>query len=624
MLRIKKYFNRAITQLIFSCVLGFSSTILSASQNTDSTDKNTSNDLYYKEILFHFYQNDYFTALTHELAANQQGRLDSNKELIEHGLKLSFGIINNAAMPLPRLLDISSTKESDQNRLWFYFGKIYHQRGYKKLANQAFNNISMPLLDPVLEAERQLYMQKILIQQGNEKEMFALMKTIKPESKVTQYIDYNLAMAYLDEKETAKAMRILLLIVKNNTDDESLYIADKARLALARLALQNHLYGEATLHLDRIQKNSFFYAEAMALKSLGHLERGDLRLSSIVWDQLIALPDLDPKSLKVLFSVPYFWFKKNDETLARSGFEKTVARVAVEKKRLQIIRSNLNTSWLDQLLKKTSNKSMGWFWMLDSTYAGSENLFLRQKLNSHRMHDALSNYHDLNILESNLLQWKNTLPIYAAMLEQRQALFVKNAAAVNATVSQIDKNSFFNQLQNYRKHINSVEKNTDVLALLRTNEKKQWDKLRRIKQQTEKEPHSPLKREADMLQGVFLWQQYQAFHERLWKAKKELKDTENQILINQALFKNLSDIEYKSVQSLIQFASEIKSDQTKINQLLAQVTRQKKQWSHFIIRNLKREIDKQIKILDRYAGDAEFGLVYLDEQVLKSLTESAQ
>ena len=54
-------------------------------------------DLYYGEMLFHYYQDDYFTAISHGLAAGDQERLPRNQDnvdLLLGGLYLSYGLHN--------------------------------------------------------------------------------------------------------------------------------------------------------------------------------------------------------------------------------------------------------------------------------------------------------------------------------------------------------------------------------------------------------------------------------------------------------------------------------------------------------------------------------------------------
>jgi hypothetical protein len=69
-------------------------------------------DLHYGEVLFHFYQDDEFTALTHLLAAREVGRVEhhsADAELLLGGLYLSYGQHTKAGEIFDRLLTDNSS-----------------------------------------------------------------------------------------------------------------------------------------------------------------------------------------------------------------------------------------------------------------------------------------------------------------------------------------------------------------------------------------------------------------------------------------------------------------------------------------------------------------------------------
>ena len=65
-------------------------------------------DLYYGDVLYYFYQDDYITALTHLTAAQQRNRLQHHSddaELLLGGLYLSVGQHREAGEIFSRVLD---------------------------------------------------------------------------------------------------------------------------------------------------------------------------------------------------------------------------------------------------------------------------------------------------------------------------------------------------------------------------------------------------------------------------------------------------------------------------------------------------------------------------------------
>jgi tetratricopeptide (TPR) repeat protein len=98
---------------------------------------------HYGEVLFYFYQEDYFPAIVRLLAAQEQGKLEQHAaqaDLLKGGLYLSYGHHLEAADIFERLLADNVNPEI-RDRTWFFLAKIWRQRGYLDKAQRALDNI---------------------------------------------------------------------------------------------------------------------------------------------------------------------------------------------------------------------------------------------------------------------------------------------------------------------------------------------------------------------------------------------------------------------------------------------------------------------------------------------------
>ena len=105
--------------------------VSAAPRAADGPPKTVVRDLYYGEVLFQFYKQDDFTALTHLLAARDAGRVghhEAESELLLGGLYLSYGQHDRAEGIFERLLKDTPTP-SVRDRAWFYLGKLRYERG---------------------------------------------------------------------------------------------------------------------------------------------------------------------------------------------------------------------------------------------------------------------------------------------------------------------------------------------------------------------------------------------------------------------------------------------------------------------------------------------------------------
>ena len=89
-------------------------------------------DLHYGDVLFYFYQDDYFAAITRLLAARQLNRVPNHRdeaELLLGGLYLSLGEHVEAGRIFQELL-ATNAPTPVRNRAWYYLAKVWYQRGY--------------------------------------------------------------------------------------------------------------------------------------------------------------------------------------------------------------------------------------------------------------------------------------------------------------------------------------------------------------------------------------------------------------------------------------------------------------------------------------------------------------
>ncbi|HTV02344.1 MAG TPA: hypothetical protein VMF13_17485, partial [Luteitalea sp.] len=101
-------------------------------------------DLHYGDVLFYFFQDDYFDSITRLLAAQQLERLphtEGEAELLLGGLYLSLGEHVEAGKIFEALL-AGKASEAVRNRAWFYLGKVWYQRGYLQESERALRKVS--------------------------------------------------------------------------------------------------------------------------------------------------------------------------------------------------------------------------------------------------------------------------------------------------------------------------------------------------------------------------------------------------------------------------------------------------------------------------------------------------
>src|SRR6202034_4309531 len=203
--------------------------------------------LAYGDVLFYFFQDDYFDSITRLLAARQLDRIPHTQgeaELLLGGLYLSLGEHVEAGRIFQALLD-KNTTEAVRNRAWFYLGKAWYQRGYLDESERALREVS-DKTDQHINAERYMLLAQVMMQQGRYDEAITLLSSWHGPPDWTAYAQFNLGIALVRKERLADAIPYLDRVGRIETrSEELLSLRDKANLALGFALLQAQRAAEA-------------------------------------------------------------------------------------------------------------------------------------------------------------------------------------------------------------------------------------------------------------------------------------------------------------------------------------------------------------------------------------------
>ena len=212
-------------------------------------------DLQYGDVLFYFFQDDYFDSITRLLAAREQNRIphtEGEAELLLGGLYLSLGQHVEAGRIFEALLK-QNTSEAVRNRAWFYLGKVWYQRGYLEESERALRQVS-DKMDPRIDAERYMLIAQLMMKQGRYDDAIAALSNWHGAPDWTAYAQFNLGVALVRKERLTEAARYLDRVGTMQTrSPELLALKDKANLALGFALLQAQRAAEAKPILQRIR-----------------------------------------------------------------------------------------------------------------------------------------------------------------------------------------------------------------------------------------------------------------------------------------------------------------------------------------------------------------------------------
>jgi hypothetical protein len=182
---------------------------------------------------------------------------------------------------------------------------------------------------------------------------------------------------------------------------------------------------------------------------------------------------------------------------------------------------------IDGLLERNPANEMGWFGNLTTLPEMPHAAHLSQVLAEHQFQEAFKNFRDLRFLQSNLQQWRDTLGVFRDMLANRRQAFAERLPQVRSKASDSGLAELSVRGALLAGELTSAESAADASAFANAKERDLLARLASVQatlQQSAGEPEMVAARErARLAAGVMTWQLAEAYPQRLWTAKKELR-----------------------------------------------------------------------------------------------------
>ncbi|MDP9084644.1 MAG: tetratricopeptide repeat protein [Pseudomonadota bacterium] len=504
--------------------------------NPDGLAPQDVRDLAYGDVLFYFYQDDYFDSITRLLAARELDRIPHTQgeaELLLGGLYLSLGEHVEAGRIFEALLQ-QNTSEAVRNRAWFYLGKVWYQRGYLGDSERALRQVS-DKIDPRINAERYMLLAQLMMLQGRYDDAIAALSNWHGTPDWTAYAQFNLGVALVRKQRLADAIPYLDRVGRIETGSEELLsLKDKANLALGFALLQSQRAAEARPILQRVRLEGPYSSKALLGVGWAEAALGEFRRALVPWLELRRRNMLDSAVQESFLTVPYAYSQLAATGQAAEYYNSAIDSFDAELKRIDdSIEEIRSGNLLDRLLSDDKKAALTWYWQLTTLPNAPESRYLYQLLASNDFQEGLKNYRELNFLSRNLDNWRADVAAYEDMLDTRQKAYDLRVPKADAVIAATDIDGLMQQRVDFESRINEIEKSNDVAALGTPEEQRTWARLKRIEEYLAAHPDDPglaeMREKHRMMKGVMLWRLSQSFKARLWNERHSVKELEAQL-----------------------------------------------------------------------------------------------
>jgi len=579
----------------------------------DGLDGFVVQDPHYGEVLFHFYQQDQFTALTHLVTARSQNRVQHHQddaELLQGGLLLSWGQHDEAGKIFERLLD-TTDDVSVRNRTWFYLAKVRYQRGHLEAAERAFESISAPL-PPELEAERYNLHARLYMDNGRYADAVALLNNWKGDETWTAYANYNTGVALVRMGQLEMGATLLDRVgTMRASTEEMRSLRDQANVALGFSYLQAQLDGDARPVLLRVRLNGPFSNKALLGAGWADSAGKNYRAALGPWLELSDRDLLDSAVQESLLAVPYAFAQLGAEPQAAEHYTRALDIFGTELARLDNALADAGSDRLLNSLLETEPGSMGgWYWELDSLPDDERTRYLYFAIADHRFHEGLKSYRDLAALDKHLAQWQDKLSAYRDMLATRELAYAERLPVLQDKVARFDLPAMLAQQEQNTQRTKQARATRDVVAVAPDVEQKQWRRLLAMESAPawDTRAASGLQDKQRVLKGVLLWNMDKEFRVRLWRQENANAELSEDLKLAADQFAAIERATDSLPGTVLNFEQRIDALEASIGQLQTRLGGSMGQYAQFLNAIATEELVAQRERLLTYRAQARFAL----------------
>jgi hypothetical protein len=498
-------------------------------------------DLHYGDVLFYYFQNDYFASITRLLAAQELHRVrhsEGEAELLLGGLYLSLGEHNEAGRIFDALL-AGNASPAVRNRAWYYLGKLWYQRGYFEESERALRKLSGDI-DPRIDAQRYMLLSQVMLRQERYDDAIAALRAWHGAPDWTAFAQFNLGVALVRKGRLDDAVPFLDTVGRLNTrSEELLALKDKANLALGFALLQGQRAAEARPMLERVRLEGPYSDKALLGVGWADAISGEYKRALVPWLELRKRNLLDAAVQEAYLAVPYAFGKLKADGQAAEYYSSAIESFDAEMQRIDASIAEIRAGrLLDRLLDADAQKKVSWDWQLQNLPNAPESRYLYVLLASNEFQEGLKNYRELNYMSRNLQGWRDSLVAFDEILETKDKAYAERLPKTDAVMAATDLAALTRKRVEFESRLNEIEKTHDVAALGTPEEQATWAHLQRIEEYLAAHADDPameeMRQKFRLMKGVMMWRLSESFKARLWNERRAVRELAGSLQETQA------------------------------------------------------------------------------------------
>jgi len=498
----------------------------------------TVKDLQFGEVLYHFYQEQYFTAIVKLMAGKKIDTMPKHADEVESllaGFYLNYGLHQEAERELRRLAQKGMPKEV-RNRAWIKLGQARYKKGLYEDAIRALEEVERPV-EPDVEDQIQLLMGNLLIGVGDYKRAITLLKEFPRGSDNAIFAQFNLGIAlYKDKQEILGAENLDIVGMTNPINKEVAALRDKANIALGYALLMNDLAPKAKSYFQRVRIRGPYSNKALLGLGWANVMQNNFEDALTPWLELNSRETTDGSVYESYLAIPFAMEQMKDNAGAMEKYQAAIEKLSVDVKHVAETIEKVKSGHLwDRILENVSNVSTGEV-DLKLIPEDVDKRYIASIISTHAFHQTVRNLQDLLYLKDNLDYWSSAMPAYNNMLDLRRTAFEERLPELLPDDGVAKLANLKDEADLFKEEMSRIERDNDLKSLADEKERAMIERLDKIKTFLVTNKANVTDEEARKFTekyrfyaGLLEWDIGSTIMPRRWKIKRSLRELDKAI-----------------------------------------------------------------------------------------------
>lgn len=483
-------------------------------------------ELHYGEVLYHHYQQDYFTALTRLLVAHEQRHIEPGREdteLLRIGIELSYGLHENALAAFSAMLEGKVAPQA-RDAIWLSLARTWVRRGYPERAEHALSQIG-PRVSAEASAERAVLRARLLLERGDDAAAAALLAGVRAPPVWAAYAHYNRLMATSRTDGGDAAAGLQAPGGDAAPDDRELgTLRDYTSTALGYIHLAAGRLEQASAAFDRVGAGSAAAGEALLGAAAAAFERGDTARAIRTWDELGGRDAPGAASYEARLMAAHARWRLGERHEASERYRAAVALLDREIAGLDAAIAGIrDDASFARLVEASVDDARDGPRGLAAVYGLPQ---LSALVSGDDFNEAWNAYRSLRFLKRHLETWAADMAAFEAMLATRRQAYAQRLPQARDRLAAIGIEALEAKAAAFRARVDEIDRNDDAFALANAGERRLAALIARVEARLAAHPGAPdLESARDrlrVLKGVLTWNVERDYKARLWDARREV------------------------------------------------------------------------------------------------------